>query len=1087
MTVIAQLAAVDRPAHSPASVMTAAAVQPDAAEAASPPPPSSGDALLFPTPVLARGQLLFRTLGSSEIHVGHGPVIGPSAERSFALLVLCAMTPDHVLPRAQLLDLVWPDLDEDGARHSLRQHLYKLRQYGIPLRATRITVTLDPACLVPSFALGRTAELFDRDVLRGQEPFGHLFAGWVPSHEGMRLWVEQQRDRYHMDVRRILMPELRRLRDRGDWVECERWARTVLEFDPYNEDATLVLAEAIAMLGNRVSARYMLDGYVRETGLAGTELVQQVEATQRRIGRASRLQHEHAATPTLIGRDEELARLDALTLAAMQGETQLVRIVGPPGIGKTELAYEATRRAVILGFARCIVRVTRPMGEVPYGMLSRLVRDLLKLPGALGCKPEVRSQLVTFSTPSQGEQSLEASRVPTALSEAIADLVLSVAEEQPLLVFVDDVEDADEASLAHLDSCIDLSKGRSVFWLFSDGERESRRAALLPHRTTESELLLGPLAHPSRAALANAVRTPTGRQLSSVEAEAIAGASDGNPRGIVLAARRWLAEGIAELPEGRSITAIGRETDALSQSTRVLLQALALLGGKAAQNLLDDCLAFSIDERLDAIRSAVRLGLVNESSGAVLSMTDSVAKAILSRIGAAERQVLTRHIVRVSLEGREWQHDSALAQSILRLSEVAEDPGLFVRTVLAIAPRLIERSDGRSAVPYLQRAIEHAESREEKAQLLGWLVVAAQHSSDWHRILEAEETKKKSASAVQIRTFAPSLAKVEARLRVATTSLTTQHATETLNAIESDRSSPQERIRACRIALGIASDTFDPQLARLAFDWSIFLADEHPSCTTESDECALQFHTIFGELDTAVELAQTVLTKALDREPDEIRIRFALNAAYALRVGGRLRDSAHVLERLLCNHAVQQSLGRRSYACWQLALIGIDEGKVSQAVFWTSRLVQLSRVHDAIAEEAWLKLHLARVQLLTSGVLADPEFVLGHGLAARNGPTRSSVYATALALHCSRQRERVRLPGGQLDTAREYFERFSRFAGQDVIAAGLVADLVRNGREPEARALGARYLLELRRERFRPHSFFAMIPDATFVASLTDE
>ena len=66
---------------------------------------------------------------------------------------------------------------------------------------------------------------------------------------------------YHADVRRILVPELRRLRDRSQWMECERWARTVLEFDPYNEDATLILANSLAMTGSPRSATTLIETY----------------------------------------------------------------------------------------------------------------------------------------------------------------------------------------------------------------------------------------------------------------------------------------------------------------------------------------------------------------------------------------------------------------------------------------------------------------------------------------------------------------------------------------------------------------------------------------------------------------------------------------------------------------------------------------------------------------------------------------------------------------------------------------------------------------------------------------------------------
>jgi DNA-binding SARP family transcriptional activator len=470
----------------------------------------------LPLPALERGQVLFRTLGTAEIHIGGGGVIAPGAERMFSLLAVVGMSHEHVIARESLMEIVWPGMDDTSARHSLRQHVYKLRQLGVEIESSRASVRLLRSTFLPCFALDRTALLFDRDVLKGQEPFGHLFAGWLPSYDVLRSWVEQQRELYHADVRRILVPELRRLRDRGEWEEAERWARTVLEFDPYNEDATLIVAEAVAMLGSRVSASSLLESYVRETGVGGTDLGRRVEKAQQRIERAVRLSHDEAATPRLVGRDAELQRLDALTLAAMQGEPRIVRLLGPAGIGKTELAYEVTRRAVILGFARCLVRVSRPVGQVAHGTLSRLARDLLSLPGALGCRPANLQLLRQFAGVENANSIVDeiVSSNPDPLSECMAELISCVAEERPLLIFVDDLHYADRLSLDHLERLCDLLQGARVLLLLTERTQTVVAHEDLGNDARNYEMILKPLSVPAAAELASLVRTRTGRSLT---------------------------------------------------------------------------------------------------------------------------------------------------------------------------------------------------------------------------------------------------------------------------------------------------------------------------------------------------------------------------------------------------------------------------------------------------------------------------------------------------------------------------------------------------------------------------------------------
>ncbi|HEY6377570.1 MAG TPA: ATP-binding protein, partial [Candidatus Dormibacteraeota bacterium] len=54
-------------------------------------------------------------------------------------------------------------------------------------------------------------------------------------------------------------------------------------------------------------------------------------------------------SPVMVGRDDELARLEDALLSARRGEGRIVVLCGDAGVGKSRLASELKRRAVLHG------------------------------------------------------------------------------------------------------------------------------------------------------------------------------------------------------------------------------------------------------------------------------------------------------------------------------------------------------------------------------------------------------------------------------------------------------------------------------------------------------------------------------------------------------------------------------------------------------------------------------------------------------------------------------------------------------------------------------------------------------------------
>lgn len=77
----------------------------------------------------------------------------------------------------------------------------------------------------------------------------------------------------------------------------------------------------------------------------------------------------------LVGRDEQLARLDEAVAAALHGRFVAVEICGEAGMGKTRMLAELERRAAAAGLAVHAGHATQFEQDVPFGVYAGLVPD----------------------------------------------------------------------------------------------------------------------------------------------------------------------------------------------------------------------------------------------------------------------------------------------------------------------------------------------------------------------------------------------------------------------------------------------------------------------------------------------------------------------------------------------------------------------------------------------------------------------------------------------------------------------------------------------------------------------------------------
>ena len=330
------------------------------------------------------------------------------------------------------------------------------------------------------------------------------------------------------------------------------------------------------------------------------------------------------SSPTLIGRDGDLAVVTRHLESALAGTPDHLLIAGEAGIGKSRLVLELSRLAASRGM-RVLNGGCANIGEggLPYGpfvdILRSLVRDLdadaltaavdlgradlARLVPALGALPAV-------GDPSSGDQpdSDQAGTHQARLFDAVLGLVHRLAADTPLVLIVEDLHWADPATLDLVAFLVRHVRSDAALIVLSFRSDElHRRHPLLPwlaelERGGRVERLdLVRLDERATAALLTSIldEAPTADVVDRIHRR-----SDGNPFFVEELLMAGADGGLGRLPPTLRQVLLARIAG-LPDTAQAVVGVAAVAGRQVDHELLARVAGMPDDTLLDALRTAV--------------------------------------------------------------------------------------------------------------------------------------------------------------------------------------------------------------------------------------------------------------------------------------------------------------------------------------------------------------------------------------------------------------------------------------------------------------------------------------------------
>jgi len=600
-------------------------------------------------------RVVLTTLGDVSLAVespGQAPVTHFGLEKPTALVAYLAFTPGRSATREHLADLLWSELSRVAGRQAVRQTLYRLRQkLGEAIITGHETLTLSPRIVTDRDAFQAAAER--RDFESAVRLYtGDFFPGFAaPGAAEFEQWAEIERQTLRMTFVRCAEALVREWLKTARFREATALARRIRDVAPLHQPGWRLLLETL--IAGQEATLAAVEADRLERLLAQEEM--QPEPSTRSLLKAARqsgpepgaaTDAAHGLIAELVGREREFSAIISAWDRARAGTYAHLHVTAPAGLGKTRLLSDVHARLRAMRARVVHVRGNLGARDLPYALASDLAAGLAELPGARSVSEGVAGALIALNPAlssyyrasydrSDGDEALRRRAV------AIRELIVAVADENPVALLVDDVQWADRASRMLLGSVLGGLGGHRV--LVVSAARPYAEATLAGSSTVE--LTLAPLSPTETGALMASLGEFPDEPWVTAVPEAMHQASDGSPLLVLENLQLALDRGLLERgPRGWFSPDPGGLFDMLHTGGALrhrlqdglaadgpLLTLLAVAGVPLATDVLARAATAELREVEDRLVALERRNLVTRAGGRWQLMHDEYVSSVLER------------------------------------------------------------------------------------------------------------------------------------------------------------------------------------------------------------------------------------------------------------------------------------------------------------------------------------------------------------------------------------------------------------------------------------------------------------------------
>jgi len=692
------------------------------------------------------------------------PLPSRAARSLFAHLVLDRGT-RH--PRERLAAQFWPELPATRARRRLSHTLWQIQDTlgelpggwdHLLTTSDAITLDADAPCWVDVEAFEQQLDRVRATAGGGTRPSAQLpeLEQAVDLYRGDFLaghyddWVFEEQQRLSQRYLDALTSLVAAARGQGAFEEALVYARRVTHQDPLREEAHREVMRLCMLLGRASDA---LRQYERCREVLAEELGTEPAAATRQLHQ--RILHERgreevpaAPAPTsafpdrlpLAGRDPERAEGVRVLEDALAGRGGSVLVEADAGFGKTRLLAELVDDANWRGFKVLQATCRGPEIAGPYAAVRQLLEPTLTAlrveqlrhrvePVWLGVIAQLLPTVArTLGPAAAAVPPVRGDEAAQRLRHALVRTITTLSTLDPLVVVVDDLQWADDASLQVFADLAAETRGHHLAVLLGYRGPEARdRAAVwnavreLDRRVRPARLVLGALDLDAVTDIVRSVGTP--RDAEAALTARLHRETAGHPL-FVVETLRSLAEApelrfdrpdadsevtagagvadVAALPLPATIRELVlARLEPLDASARALIEVAAVGGDGTALDTIVAALALARADVVDTADQLVRRALLCEVGDGFGLQHQQMRRVVLDALPFDQARVLHRRVGE-ALE----EHDPDALDRLAHHFSHADEPRKAVHYLRAAGDAAATVHAYVTADEYYRRAVE---------------------------------------------------------------------------------------------------------------------------------------------------------------------------------------------------------------------------------------------------------------------------------------------------------------------------------------------------------------------------------------------